>query len=257
MPAPVLADRLRSGETLLAVLSGLPEPLAAEAVARAGYDCVVIDMQHGQHDRASTRRGIGAVALAAGPAMVRIPVGANADASWVLDMGAEGVIAPMINSAAEARAFAAATRYPPVGERSWAPLRAMALRGVERPQAYLDTANATCLALAMIETREALDAVDDILAVEGIDGVFVGPSDLSVTLSDGRAIAPLDPGLDSPIRMIAGRAAAAGKIAGIFAVNIARARQFRDFGYRLIALGSDQACLAAGAVSLVEGFRAA
>ena len=149
-------------------------------------------MQHGLHDIGSVMRGIGAIALAGKPALVRIPVGDNATASRVLDMGAEAVIAPMINTVAEARALVAAMKYPPIGERSWGPNRVLAMRGTE-PQVYLESGNRASLAFGMIETRRALAALDDILGVDGLDGVFVGPSDLSVTLSDGARIAPFDP----------------------------------------------------------------
>ncbi len=119
-------------------------------------------------------RGIGAIAFAGKPALVRIAVGDNATASRVLDMGAEAVVAPMINTVAEARALVAATKYPPLGERSWGPSRVLALRGTEQ-QAHLSGDNAVSMTFAMIETRRALEVLDDILAVEGIDGVFVGP----------------------------------------------------------------------------------
>jgi 4-hydroxy-2-oxoheptanedioate aldolase len=255
MAAPVLAARLRAGETLISGWCAMPEPLIAEGVARAGFDCVALEMQHGLHDIGSVMRAIGAIALAGKPALVRVPVGDNATASRVLDMGAEAVIAPMINSVADARAFAGAMKYPPLGERSWGPNRVMALRGTE-PQAHLASDNRVSLAFAMIETRRALDVLDDILAVEGIDGVFVGPSDLSVTFSDGARIAPFDPSLDGPIRLIAERTLAAGKFPGVYAANPERARQFRVFGYRLIALGSDQMYLANGARAMLAAFSA-
>jgi len=200
-------------------------------------------------------RAIGGIAHAGRPALVRIPVGDNALASRVLDMGAEAVIAPMINSAEDARALIAATKFPPVGERSWGPARVLALRGSE-PQAYLESANRTSLALAMIETDRALGALDDILAVQGLDGVFVGPSDLSVSFSDGKQIAPFDPSLDDAIRRIADLANAAGKIAGAFAANPDRARTFRDWGFRLIAVGTDQAYLANGAKAMLAAISA-
>jgi 4-hydroxy-2-oxoheptanedioate aldolase len=254
MAAPELADRLRAGEAFICGWCALPEPLVAEAIARAGFDCVALDMQHGLLDTAAVVRGIGGIAHAGKPALVRIPVGDNAFASRVLDMGAEAVIAPMINSADEARAFVAATKYPPVGERSWGPNRAMTLRGTT-PQQHLDSGNATSLALAMIETRRALDALDEILGVDGLDGVFVGPSDLSVTLSEGKRIAPLDKALDEPIALIAERTKAAGKIAGIFAASPERAVTFRTMGYRLIALGSDNLYLATGAKAMLAAAR--
>jgi 4-hydroxy-2-oxoheptanedioate aldolase len=246
MAAPSLADRLRAGDFLVSGWVTLPEPLIAELVARQGFDCVTLDMQHGLHDTGSVMRSIGGVAFGGKPALVRIAVGDNAMASRVLDMGAEAVIAPMINSAADAKALVAATKYPPVGERSWGPVRAMTVLGIPDLSTQLRVGNRSTLAIAMVETARALDALDDILAVEGIDGVFLGPSDLSVTLSDGREIAPTAGWLDEPIRRIADRANAAGKIAGAFAVNPVRARFFRDCGYRLIALGGDQVYLADG-----------
>jgi 4-hydroxy-2-oxoheptanedioate aldolase len=253
--APVLAERLRAGETLLSGWCTLPESLVAEAVARAGFDCVTIDAQHGLHDPGSVMRAIGGIVHAGRPALVRLPVGDNALASRVFDMGAEAVIAPMINSAEDARALIAGTKFPPVGERSWGPARVLALRGSE-PQAYLESANRTSLALAMIETDRALGALDDILAVKGLDGVFVGPSDLSVSFSDGKQIAPFDPSLDDAIRRIADLANAAGKIAGAFAANADRARTFRDWGFRLIAVGTDQAYLANGAKAMLAAISA-
>ena len=183
---------------------------------------------------------------------MRIALGDDATASRVLDMGAEAIIAPMVNSVAEARALAAATKYPPLGERSWGPMRAMTLEGIDQPLEYLASANQTSFTFAMIETVRALDALDAILAVDGIDGVFVGPFDLSVSLSAGRQVAPGDASIDEPIRHIAERAAAAGKVAGIYAPTPERARTFREFGYRFIAVAADQTYLTFGAAELLR-----
>jgi 4-hydroxy-2-oxoheptanedioate aldolase len=131
----------------------------------------------------------------------------------------------------------------------------MQMRGTE-PQGHLESGNSTTIALGMIETRRALDALDSILAVDGLDGVFVGPSDLSVTLSNGARIAPFDKSLDAPIKLIAERARAAGKVPGIYAANADRARLFRDFGYRFIALGSDAVYLANGAKGMLAALNA-
>ena len=255
MPAPVLADRLRAGETLFTAWNAWPEPLLAEAEARAGFNCVTLDMQHGMHDAASVMRGVAALARIGAAAIVRIPVGDNAFANRALDMGAAAVIAPMINAVADARAFAAATKFPPVGARSWGPFRAMALHGADGNQAYLDTANATTLALAMIETNAALDALDDILAVDGIDGVFAGPSDMSVSLSDGARIDPRDRALDAPLKRMADRAAVAGKLAAGFAVDAELARRLMDFGYRLIGVGNDDRYLTGGVQALLAAVK--
>lgn len=253
--ALTLAARLRSGDCLFSGWIGFPEPLNAEIAARSGFDCVTLDMQHGLQDAHSVMRSIGAVAFGGRPAIVRVPVGDFAMASRALDMGAEAVIAPMINSVADAQAFVAATKYPPVGERSWGPTRALSVLGIGSLKEQLDIANAGTLAFAMIETGRALEALDAILAVDGIDGVFMGPSDLSLTLSAGTSIAPTDKALDQPIARIAERARAAGKIAGAFAVNSERAAFFRDLGYRLIAVGTDQLYLSTGIAAMLAPLR--
>ncbi len=255
MTKPVLFDRLRSGETVYSAWIATPEPLIAEVAARQAFDCVTLDMQHGLHDPVSVMRSIGGIVLAGKPAGVRVPVGDFAMASRALDMGAEAVIAPMINSVADARAFVAATKYPPLGERSWGPARTMTLHGIADQPTQLATANRETLAFAMVETRQALDIVDEILAVDGIDGVFMGPSDLSVTLSEGKQIAPTADWLDEPIRHIADRTRAAGKIACAFALNSTRARLFNDLGYRFIAIGPDQVYLVTGIRTMLEGLR--
>lgn len=227
----------------------MPEPLVAEGAARAGFDCVALDMQHGLHDPASVMRGIGAVALAGKPAIVRIPVGDFAMASRALDMGAAAVIAPMINSIADARAFAKAMKYPPVGERSWGPVRAMQLAGASDPVAYLRSANDETLALAMIETREAMALLDDILAVQGIDGIFVGPSDLSIALSGGASVDPLRPDNVEAIGAILAAIKAAGKVAATYAITGVQARGYAALGFDLVAIGSDGGYLRAGAAA--------
>ncbi len=255
MSVPALAARLSNGETIYCGWASLPEPLVAEIIARSGFDSVIIDMQHGLIDTSAVMRSIGAVALAGKPAIVRVPLGDHATASRALDMGAKAIIAPMVNSVEEARGLAAATKYPPLGERSWGPTRAMTLEDIEQPQDYLASANRTNVTFAMIETRRALDALDAILGVDGIDGVFVGPFDLSVSLSGGQ-LAPEGSAVEGPIRQIAERAAAAGKIAGIYAATPERARAFRGFGYRLIAIGADQAYLTLGASELLTAARA-
>jgi 4-hydroxy-2-oxoheptanedioate aldolase len=246
MTARPLADVLRAGETIVSAWATLPDPLVAELVARSDFGAVTLDVQHGLHDAGSVMRCIGGVALAGKPSLVRLAVDDFAMASRALDFGADGVIAPMINSADDARRLVAATKYPPLGERSWGPARAMALSGEHDQNAYLTKANEKTLAIAMIETATALSVLDDILAVDGIDGVFVGPSDLSVALSGGARVAPDDTIVDEPIRDIARHARGAGKLAGAYAGNSARVGFYREAGYHLIALASDQIYLANG-----------
>lgn len=254
MAVASLAARLRAGETLISGWSAIPEPLVAESVARAGFDCVIVDLQHGLHDTRSIFQSIGSITAAGKPTVVRVPLGDNALASRALDAGAQAVIAPMINSVADARAFVSAVKYPPIGQRSWGPNRALVLSG-KTPQAHLETSNADTFAFAMIETEGALAVLDDILGVAGVDGVFIGPSDLSVTLSDGARIAPDADDLDPVIRRICEAAEKAGKIAGAFTANSRRAKICRDLGCRFIALGSDYAYIAGGAAAMLAPLR--
>ena len=249
--APSLAARFRDGESLISSWIGMPEPLVAEMAARSGFDCVTLDMQHGLWGPEGVMRGIGAVALAGRPALVRIPVGDFAMASRALDMGAEAIIAPMVNSVADAKAFVAAVKFPPVGERSWGPNRTLALFGETDGNAYLKRANTETLAFAMIETRAALDALDTILAVDGIDAVFVGPSDLSITLSGGAALDQRSAAAEEAVREILAKAHGAGKRAGIFAITAAQAIDYRALGYDLVALGTDSIYLRLGAAALL------
>ncbi|MDQ4060319.1 MAG: aldolase/citrate lyase family protein [Pseudomonadota bacterium] len=253
-PAFALADRLRAGETLFSAWAGLPLPMIGELLARDGWDVVSFDMQHGLVGRAEAAAGIAAVALAGKPAAVRIPLAGFGEASWALDMGAEAVICPMVNSGSDARAFAAAMKFPPLGGRSWGPTRALTLTGVE-PQAYLAAANAGTLAFAMVETERALAAIDEILDTPGIDGVFVGPSDVSVTVSRGAHIDPARPEVDQAIRHVAEKAQAHGRLGAIYATTPERARFFASLGYRFIAVGSDVGMLRAGSTAILDRLR--
>ena len=250
-----IAERLRADQTVLTAWSAIPDPLVAEFLARGGFDTVTLDMQHGCHSTESVLRSVAAVMLAGKEAVVRVPVGSFELASRALDFGATAVIAPMVNSVADARAFAAAMKYPPVGERSWGPTRVLALQGRSDFQAYLQSANRDTLAIAMIETRAALAALDEILGLEGIDGVFVGPSDFSIALSDGAIVDALNEDMLRTATEVAGKARRAGKFAGIFAFTPDAAVRFRELGFRLINISSDMAMLAGGAAALVGAAR--
>src|ERR1700692_2467495 len=186
-----LAGRLRSGDTVYSGWCWLSSPLVAEVIAREGFSAVTIDMQHGLWDITQIVGAIAAIRHGGGAPVVRVPLGDFATASRALDFGAEAIISPMINTPADARAFVAATKYPPQGERSWGPHRATMLAGLADQKVYLTEGNALTFTFAMIETRAALDNVAAIAGTPGIDGLFLGPSDLSIALSQGATIDPL------------------------------------------------------------------
>lgn len=251
-----LAARLRAGETVYTAWSGIPDAVTVEVVAATGFDAVTLDMQHGGHHEDSVLRGLSPVIAAQKHPIVRIPVGRFDMASRALDFGAEAIIAPMVNSVADAQSFAQATKYPPVGLRSWGPGFAMPRRRTSDSSAWLAGQNGETLAFAMIETRQALDALDGILAVPGIDGVFVGPSDFSIAWTDGKVLDPALPQMMDAIADIARRTIAAGKLAAIYVVDPKLTGRFHDMGYSLIALGSDQRYIAMGAAALLDAARA-
>ena len=155
-----LKSRLAADETLVTAWSGVPDALTVEILAKQGFDAITLDMQHGGHHEDSVLRGLMPVLAANKPALVRIPVGRFDMASRALDFGAEAVIAPMVNSVADARLFAAAMKYPPLGERSWGPTYAFPRHGKGDYAEWLRDTNQRTMAFAMVETRAALDALD-------------------------------------------------------------------------------------------------
>jgi 4-hydroxy-2-oxoheptanedioate aldolase len=252
LPGYSLARRLAAGETVYTGWCALAAPIVAETIAREGFAAVAIDQQHGLWDTAGAAAAIAAVRAGGAAPLVRIPLGAFAAASRALDFGAEGVIAPMINSAADARAFVAATKFPPLGERSWGPMRAMVLAGIADPKLYLRAANAATVTLAMIETRSAIDNLDAIAATPGIDVLFVGPSDLSIALSDGAELDPHSKTVEQALDRVVAAARAAGKIAGLYCANAERALAGAKRGFRFLAVGSDLGFLRAGTAAQLK-----
>lgn len=251
---PGLAQLLRQGTCLFTAWCGLPEPAIAGLLAREGFDAVVLDMQHGAIDLSSAFQAVPLIAAAGKPALVRIPVGDFASASRLLDAGVSGVIAPMINTIEDAKRFATFAKFPPIGQRSWGPHGALAVSGLE-PGAYFEKANGLTVSLAMVETREALSIIDDILAEPGIDGVFIGPSDLSIALSGGRDINPTGAEVEKALDHALMRAKAAGKVAGIYAATGTRAAELARKGFHLAAIASDTSLLRAGAQAALAAAR--
>jgi len=251
-----LLSRLKAGETLFTAWSGIPDPLTVELMAAQAFDAVTLDMQHGGHHEDSVLRSIPAIQRAGRHVVVRIPVGRFDMASRALDFGAEAVIAPMVNSVADARAFAAAMKYPPVGERSWGPTYAMPRSTVTSPQEWLREGNSRTLAFAMVETRQALDALDGILETPGIDGIFVGPSDFSIAWTGGRSLDPVREDMMDTIADIARRAIAAGKVCGMYLSNMQIAGRYAAMGYHFQAVASEHRVVAAGAEALIGQARA-
>jgi len=252
IPAFTLATRLHAGETVYSGWCGLPYPLVAETLARDGFSAVTIESQHGLWDVSGILAGVAAIRQGGAAPIVRVPLGDFALVSRALDFGAEGIIAPMINTPADAKAFAAAAKFPPVGERSWGPHRATTLAGLSDQSVYLREANDHVITFAMIETRTALQNSDAIIGTPGIDGFFLGPSDLSIALSGGKTVDPLSKEVDAELdRMIAG-AQKAKKIPGAYCHSAERAAALARRGVKFLAVSSDLSMLRAGAAAALK-----
>ena len=250
-----LVERLRAGPPVLSAWCGIQEPSIAGLLAREAFDAVTLDAQHGMIDFAATVRAIPLIAAAGKPAIARIPVGEFGMASRLLDAGASAVIAPMINTVEDARRFASFIKFPPLGERSWGPHVALALSGLQ-PGDYLVEANGFSLALAMIETREALAIIDNILNEPGVDGIFLGPSDLSLTLSGAAEVNPTSAEVNKVLDHALARAKSAGKFAAVYAHSGERAGELAKKGFDLVAVSSDTGFLRAGAQAALAAARA-
>jgi 4-hydroxy-2-oxoheptanedioate aldolase len=156
-----------------------------------------------------------------------------------LDHGAYGVVCPLVNTREEADRFISATRYPPLGGRSWGPVRAALHAG----EGYAAKANDTIIAIAMIETKQAVENLDDILDAENLDAILVGPNDLGLSYGNLPCPMPEDPEVIAAMKLIAKKAAAKGIMAGIHCGDVDMARKMMSWGYRFTSISTDQVIL--------------
>ncbi len=218
---------------------GIPSAVAAENMAQAGWDSLTIDMQHGLVDYHAAVGMIQAISTTDTTPIVRVPWNEPGIIGKALDMGAYGIICPMVNTRAEAEALVEACRYPPKGARSFGPTRAIWYAGAD----YAKHANDTILVLPMIETVEAVANLDEILAVEGIDGIYIGPADLGLThgfvpkgdRDEPELLEVIDTILEATLRH--------AKYPGIHCGAPAYARGMIEKGFRLATIGSDNLLL--------------
>jgi len=243
---------LAGGSTVLNGWLSLANSYSAELMAHQGFDSVTIDLQHGAVDYQSAVAMLQAISTTAAVPMVRVPWNEPILTLKLLDAGAYGVICPMINSKAQAEAFVDACRYPPRGSRSFGPNRAVLYGGAD----YWRHANEEILLFAMVETREALNNLEAIVSVDGLDGIYVGPSDLS--LSMGKVPPSLDPQDEEvvgAIKQIAYTTRQRGKFAGVHTDGAKTAiRRFGD-GYQLCTILNDARLLANAAAAAVREAR--
>ena len=211
---------------------------AAEVVGSSGFDAVVIDCQHGMAGHAQMVAMLQALSHTPAVPLVRVSGNSLPEINRALDAGAYGVICPLVNSVAEATAFARACRYPlngVPGDRSMGPARGLLYGGAD----YAQQANTQVLALAMIETAAGLDAVEAIAAVPHLDGLFVGPTDLGIALGLGTAAALDHPQMAAALQRVHRACLAQGKVAGIWCATAELASAMVQLGWRFVVPGHD------------------
>lgn len=247
-----IQTRWAAGETVVSGWLSIGNSYTAELAGWSGYDCVLIDLQHGMTD---VQTMIGMLqALSSTPATPIVRVGSLDPALIMkcLDAGAYGIMCPMVNSAEEARAFVAATRYPPLGNRSFGPARGLLYGGPD----YFDHADRTIIRLAMIETQQGLDALDEICAVDGLDGIFVGPNDLGLAMGRGTLGDPTDAQVKAAILRCLASAKAHGKHAGLFCPSSSVAARRAAEGFDFVVPNSEVNLLKSAMVSEAKAARA-
>ena len=242
---------LKDGGRIINGWCAIPNSYAAEVYAHAGWDSVTIDLQHGPVDFQAAVGMMQAISTTDAVPMCRVPWNDAGIIMKLLDAGSYGLICPMINTKAEAEQFVSFGRYPPLGTRSMGPNRAVQYGGAD----YALHANEEVILLAMIETRAGLKNLEAILSVQGLDGVYVGPSDLSLAFGKPPTLDPSDKEVVDAIVQIAKVVRAKGLIAGVHTDSPATAKKRFEQGYQLCTLLNDARLLSVAAANVVKETR--
>ncbi|MGE0240642.1 MAG: HpcH/HpaI aldolase/citrate lyase family protein [Parvibaculaceae bacterium] len=246
-----LRARLAEPEPFYFSWMTLPGAIVAGQMARLPYEAVCVDMQHGLAGFTDVAAMAPAVTASGKPFILRILWNDPGLVGQALDAGAAAVIAPMINTPAQAQALVKAAKYAPTGMRSWGGYAAVQAAGLV-PAEYLKEANRRTLIFAMIETGEALGNLDEIAATPGLDGLFVGPNDLSISLGFGLGKDLKIPKLEAAITAIVAAAKKNRLVAGAFGGSPENCAFFAGHGFTFIAAATDVGLLAAGAKAMQD-----
>jgi 4-hydroxy-2-oxoheptanedioate aldolase len=217
---------------------GMPGAVQAAFYARMGFPAIAIDLQHGTVDNGEAAKMVAAINATGKPAIIRTLWNDPGLIGFALDMGAAAVIVPMVNSVEQAKSAVKSAKYPPLGQRSWGGYNMLLAAGVSAGE-YLKTANEQLMLFVMIETQEALDLVDEIAAVKGLDGLFVGPSDLSIALSKGAKLDRLAPDTIAAMKKVAAACKKNNIVAGAFAGTHDGVKAYTELGFNFLAGPTD------------------
>ncbi len=213
----------------------IPNSFTAEAMSKMGWDSITIDMQHGQNDYSSSISMLQAMANSNTIPFARVPWNEPGIIMKMLDLGVMGIIAPMINSKRECENFVSYCNYPPIGQRSFGPMRAQLIYDSD----YYDNADSEIISFAMIETKEAVENIDDILSVPNLTGVYIGPGDMCSSYGLKPQFDIKEDPVYANIKTIATKAKQNGKIAGIHNGTTAYAQEMIGLGFKFVTVSSD------------------
>ena len=252
LPQNAFKRALKAGTAQIGLWSSLSSSYTVEVIAGAGFDWILLDMEHSPNDLESALAQLQAAAPYPSHPVVRVPWNDMVSIKRLLDIGAQSLLVPYVSTADEARAAVSYTRYPPAGVRGVAGTTRATRFG--RVKDYARRAHEEICLLVQVETQQALDNIEAICAVEGVDGVFIGPADLHASLGYAGEIAnpKVKPLIDEAIKRIR----KCGKAPGILTPNEADAKHWLQCGGLFVAVGADVGILARGAEALAAKFKA-
>jgi 4-hydroxy-2-oxoheptanedioate aldolase len=242
---------IAAGQLQIGLWSSLCSPIVAEIIADAGFDWILLDSEHSPNEIPGLFSQLQAIQRGSATPIIRPAWNDAVLAKRCLDIGVQTLLFPYVQSAEEARRAVASTRYPPQGIRGVAVASRASRFG--RTPGYLTKANGEMCVLVQVETRTALDALEAIAKVEGVDGVFIGPSDLAASL--GHLGNPQHAEVQAAMKDAVTRLKALGKPAGILTGNEEEIRRYIDWGYQFVAVGSDVGLLAGATTALAKKFK--
>ena len=251
-PVNTFKQALRNKQAQIGLWVSMANPYSTEICAGAGFDWLLLDSEHAPNDLRSIMAQLQTIAAYPSQAVCRVPIGDSTLIKQYLDLGAQNLLVPMVDTAEQARALVQACRYPPDGFRGMGGARAS--RWGRYPRYALE-ANAQVCLLVQAETRLALSNLDAIVATEGVDGVFIGPADLSASM--GYVGNPGQPEVQAAITAAIGRITRAGKAAGILTPDTTLAHRYLELGATFVAVGLDTVLLVRGTHALVHQFKTA
>lgn len=243
-----ILDKLKKNQPIINGWLSIPNSFTAEAMSKMGWDSITIDIQHGLSDYSSSINMLQAISKSNSTPIVRVPWNEPGIIMKMLDLGVLGIIAPMINTKKQCEDFVSYCNYSPVGQRSFGPMRAQLIYG----SSYYENANKNILSFAMIETKEAVENIDEILAVPNLSGIYIGPGDMCASYGLKPQFDVIDELIYSNIKMIVKKAKEKGKIAGIHNGTTDYAKKMINIGFKFVTISSDYRSMISHAQNVVD-----